>query len=126
MRAFLRSDTLIEDRIAFDKQVLRDFYLSRGYVDFRVNSANVEFTREHDAFYLVVNVTEGQQYKFGKITTVSEMPGVDAAAYQKIIKVKSGKVYSPSLVEKYNHPHGEPRGQAGGGFSAGRAADQAQ
>ncbi|MFC6687462.1 outer membrane protein assembly factor BamA [Jhaorihella thermophila] len=99
LRAFLRSDTLIEDRIAFDKQVLRDFYLSRGYVDFRVNSANVEFTREHDAFYLVVNVTEGQQYKFGKITTVSEMPGVDAAAYQKIIKVKSGKVYSPSLVE---------------------------
>ncbi len=99
LRAFLRSDTLIEDRIAFDKQVLRDFYLSRGYVDFRVNSANVEFTREHDAFYLVVNVTEGQQYKFGKITTVSEMPGVDAAAYQKVIQAKPGKVYSPSIVE---------------------------
>lgn len=100
LRAFLRSDTLIEDRIAFDKQVLRDFYLSRGYVDFRVNSANVELTRERDAFYLVFNVTEGQQYRFGKITAVSEMPNVDAEPYRESIRVKPGTVYSPSLVEE--------------------------
>lgn len=99
LRAFIRADTLIEDRIQFDKQVLRDFYLSRGYVDFRVNSANVEFTRERDAFYLVVNVTEGQQFKFGQISTVSEMPGVEAAAYQKALNVRTGVVYSPLIVE---------------------------
>jgi len=99
LRAFFRSDTLIEDRIEFDKRVLRDFYLSRGYVDFRVNSANVEFTRERDAFYLVMDVTEGQQFKFGKITTVSEYPGIDAAAYQDVLKIKPGVVYSPTLVE---------------------------
>ncbi|TMV08759.1 outer membrane protein assembly factor BamA [Ruegeria sediminis] len=99
LRTFLRSDTFIADRIEFDKQVLRDFYLSRGYVDFRVNSANVEFTRERDAFFLVMDVTEGQQFKFGRITTVSEIPGVDAAIYQNALKVKPGVVYSPSLVE---------------------------
>ena len=37
-------DTFIEDGIEFDKQVLSDFYKSRGYVDFRVNSVNAEFT----------------------------------------------------------------------------------
>jgi len=99
LRAFLRSDTFIEDRIEFDKRVLRDFYLSRGYVDFRVNSANTEFTRERDGFYLVVDVQEGQQFRLGKITTVSEYPGVDAAAYQGALKLRSGVVYSPSLVE---------------------------
>lgn len=99
LRAFVRSDTMIQDRIEFDKQVLRDFYLSRGYVDFRVNSANVEFTRERDAFYLVVDVHEGQQFKFGKITTASEYPGVDAAAYQDVLKIKPGVIYSPTLVE---------------------------
>lgn len=99
LRTFIRSDTFIADRIEFDKQVLRDFYLSRGYVDFRVNSANVEFTRERDAFYLVMDVTEGQQFSFGNITTVSEIPGVDAAEFQAALKVKPGVVYSPSLVE---------------------------
>ncbi|MCE8554997.1 outer membrane protein assembly factor BamA [Ruegeria pomeroyi] len=99
LRTFIRSDTFIADRIEFDKQVLRDFYLSRGYVDFRVNSANVEFTRERDAFFLIMDVTEGQQFSFGKITTVSEIPGVEAPAYQDVLKIKPGVIYSPSLVE---------------------------
>jgi outer membrane protein insertion porin family len=99
LRAFLRADTLIEDRVAFDKQVLNDFYLSRGYVDFRVLSSNVEFTREKDAFFLVLNVQEGQQFRFGNITTVSEMPNALAADFQAALKVKPGVVYSPSLME---------------------------
>ncbi len=99
LRTFLRGDTFIADRIEFDKQVLRDFYLSRGYVDFRVNSANVEFTRERDAFYLVMNITEGQKFSFGKVSTVSEIPGVDAAAYQAALKIKPGVTYSPTLIE---------------------------
>ncbi len=99
LRTFLRDDTFIADRIEFDKQVLRDFYLSRGYVDFRINSANVEFTRERDAFFIVMNVTEGQRFSFGKITTASEIPGVDPAEYQKALKIKPGVTYSPTLIE---------------------------
>lgn len=99
LRTFIRTDTLVEDRIEFDKQVLRDFYLSRGYVDFRILGTNVELTKERDGFYLVMNVQEGQQFKFGQISTVSEMTGVDAAEYQDVLKVRPGVVYSPSLIE---------------------------
>ncbi len=99
LRAFIRSDTLIEDRVEFDKQVLTDFYRSRGYVDFRVNSTNAELTEERDAFFLVVNVQEGQQFKFGQITTISEYDGVDAGIYQDSLRVRPGVVYSPSLIE---------------------------
>lgn len=99
LRAFIRSDTLIEDRIAFDEQVLTDFYRSRGYVDFRVNSSNVELTEERDAFFLVVNVTEGQQFEFGEISTTSEYSGVDATPYQESLRIRPGVVYSPELIE---------------------------
>ncbi|WP_170570178.1 outer membrane protein assembly factor BamA [Ruegeria atlantica] len=99
LRTFISSDTFIADRIEFDKQVIRDFYLSRGYVDFRVNSANVEFTRERDAFFVVMNITEGQKFSFGQISTVSEIPGVDPAPYQDALKIKPGVTYTPSLVE---------------------------
>ncbi|WP_247748209.1 outer membrane protein assembly factor BamA [Ruegeria sp. R13_0] len=99
LRTFFRNDTFIGDRIEFDKQVIRDFYLSRGFADFRVNSANVEFTRERDAFFLVMNITEGQKFSFGKITTVSEIPGVDASIYQDALKIKPGVTYSPTLIE---------------------------
>lgn len=99
LRTFIRADTLIEDRIEFDKQVLRDFYLSRGYVDFRTLSANVELTRERDAFFLVVNVEEGQQFRFGEISTTSEIASVDAQDFQDALKLKPGVVYTPALVE---------------------------
>ncbi|KIC27277.1 outer membrane protein assembly factor BamA [Leisingera sp. ANG-M6] len=99
LRGFIRSDTLIEDRLEFDKQVLRDFYLSRGYVDFRVNSANAEVTEERDAVFLVVDVTEGQQFKFGNITVTSEMPEADADEFASTLKIKPGVTYTPSLVE---------------------------
>jgi outer membrane protein insertion porin family len=99
LRSFIRADTLVEDRIEFDKQVLTDFYFSRGYIDFRVNSANAELTEERDAFFLVVNVQEGQQFSFGEITTVSEYNGVDAEEYQNALRIRPGVVYSPLLVE---------------------------
>ncbi|MEX0339711.1 MAG: outer membrane protein assembly factor BamA, partial [Arenibacterium sp.] len=99
LRSIIRSDTLVEARIQFDRQVLREFYLSRGYVDFRVLGTNVELTEERDAFFLVVNVQEGQQYRFGKITTTSEIAGANAADFQAALRVKPGTVYNPLLVE---------------------------
>ena len=98
-RTLIKSDTLIEDRIEFDKQVLRDFYLSRGYVDFRVNSANAEVTSERDAFFLVVDVTEGQQFKFGQISVSSEVSEADSDTFFDALRVKPGVTYSPLLVE---------------------------
>lgn len=98
-RRLVRRDTYVEDRIEFDKQVLRDFYFSRGYVDMRVNSVNAQLTQERDGYFLGFNIQEGQQFQFGQITVTSEMPNVDSDVYTKFVKVKPGVVYSPTLVE---------------------------
>lgn len=98
-RAFVRADLLVADRIEFDKQLLRDFYLSRGYVDFRTNSVNAELTEERDAYFLVFDVQEGQQFRFGEVTVSSTLAGADSDVYRDIAKIKPGVVYSPSLLE---------------------------
>lgn len=99
LRQFFRSDTLVEDRIEFDKQVLRDFYQSRGYVDFRVTGVNAELASERDGYFVTFNVEEGQQFTFGEITTVSEIADADAEEFQNALKIRTGVTYSPSLVE---------------------------
>lgn len=99
LRAFVKKDTFAEDRVEFDKQVLRDFYLSRGYVDFRTTGVNAELARERDGYFVTFNVEEGQQFKFGAITTVSEIADADEAEFQAALKIKPGVVYSPTLVE---------------------------
>ena len=99
LRAFVKRDTFAEDRIEFDKQILSDFYASRGYVDFRTTSVNAELARERDGYFVTFNVQEGQQFKFGAITTTSEIADADEAEFQAALKIRSGIVYSPSLVE---------------------------
>ena len=98
-RRLVQRDTFVADRIEFDKQLLRDFYLSRGYVDFEVLSVTSEITRRRDAFFITFNVREGQQFRFGEITTVSEIPEADSEVYGREIRIRSGGIYSPTLVD---------------------------
>lgn len=99
LRALIARDTFVEDRLAFDRQVLTDFYQSRGYVDFRITGTNAELTRERDAYFVTFNLQEGQQFRFGAITVISEIPTVNADVYRSVLRVSPGTVYSPSLVE---------------------------
>jgi outer membrane protein insertion porin family len=99
LRAFISSDTFVEDRLAFDRQVLTDFYQSRGYVDIRITGTNAELTRERDAYFVTFNIQEGQQFRFGEITATSEISEANADDYLDILKIKPGVVYSPTKVE---------------------------
>lgn len=98
-RTFIQSDTFIADRVEFDKQLLKDFYLARGYVDFQVLDAVGEVTRERDGFFVTFTVREGQKFKIGNVTTVSEIEGVDADEFDNALKLRSGVTYSPTIIE---------------------------
>ncbi|NSX55377.1 outer membrane protein assembly factor BamA [Parasulfitobacter algicola] len=98
-RQLIGRDTFVEDRIEFDKQVLRDFYLSRGYVDFQTLNVSSELTRERDAFLITFNVREGQQFKFGQVRAVSLIDNVDEEDFQDVINIRPGVTYSPTAIE---------------------------
>ena len=98
-RRLVARDSYIEDRIAYDRQVLTDFYRSRGFIDFQVQSVSTEFSRERNGFFINFNLSEGQQFRFGEVKVVSEVPEVDAALYQDIIRTRTGQLYSPVRIE---------------------------
>ena len=100
LRAVIGRDTYIADRVAFDRQVLTDFYQSRGYVDFQVQNVDVSLTRERDAYLITFNVQEGQQFEFGNITLTSELAGADPALYETALRLRTGVTYSPELIER--------------------------
>lgn len=99
LRAIIGRDTFVEDRIAFDRRALTDFYQSRGYVDFEVQNVDVALTRERDAYLVTFNVQEGQQFKFGNISVTSDIPEADVAVFRDALTLKSGAVYSPAVLE---------------------------
>ncbi|KPQ04371.1 MAG: beta barrel protein insertion system outer membrane component BamA [Rhodobacteraceae bacterium HLUCCA09] len=100
LRAFIRADTLIEDRIDFDRQLLTDFYQSRGYVDFQVLSATPQVDRERDFFAITFTVREGQQFSVGDVGVSSEIAAIDPDAYANAIRLRDGVIYNPALIER--------------------------
>lgn len=102
-RALIRADTFVPDRIEADKQLLLDFYHSRGYIDAQVRGVSSEFSRERDGFFLTFNIQEGQRYSFNQVSTVSEYDGVDAADFAKVVKIRTGAAYSPVAIDTTIH-----------------------
>jgi outer membrane protein insertion porin family len=98
-RRLVQSDTFIADRVEFDKQLLRDFYLARGYVDFQVLDAVGEVTRERDGFFVTFTLREGRSFRLGNVTTTSDIPEADAAEFQDVLKLRPGVTYSPTVIE---------------------------
>ena len=99
LRALITRDTFVEDRIAFDRRALTDFYQSRGFVDFEVQNVDVALTRERDAYLITFNVQEGQKFTFGDVRVSSELAEADAALFQNELRLKRGVVYSPSVID---------------------------
>lgn len=99
LRTFIQADTLVVERLELDKQLLRDFYLSRGYIDFEVVDASAQVSAERDATFVTFTVREGRPFRIGNVTTVSEVEGVDAAPFEAEVRLRSGVTYSPAIVE---------------------------
>ncbi|MFN3578719.1 MAG: POTRA domain-containing protein, partial [Tabrizicola sp.] len=90
LRNLIQRDTFVAERLDLDRKLLTDFYQSRGYIDFQVVDASAELSRERDATFVTFTVREGLSYKIGKISTVSEVEGLDAAEFEAVQKIRTG------------------------------------
>ncbi|MDX2113293.1 MAG: outer membrane protein assembly factor BamA [Alphaproteobacteria bacterium] len=96
---FTDSDKYDADRLQFDQEMLRRFYISEGYADFQVKSAHAELSPSKDAFFVTFVIDEGDRYDFGAIEVVSELKDKEKPDFSDIIQTHSGKTYDASKVE---------------------------
>ena len=88
-----------QDRLAYDQQKLRQFYLTEGYADFRVTSAVAELTPDKRDFIITYVVEEGPRYKFGDVTVDSEIRDFDNKKLAASLPMKKGEWYNAKMVE---------------------------
>ena len=97
---FLSSDdTYDPDRLTFDRELLRIFYLSEGYADFRVLSAVAELTRDRTGFFITFTVEEGERYRFGKVDIESTLRDLSADQLFERVRTFPGEWYDADLIE---------------------------
>jgi len=98
---FLSSDDRFDpDRLNLDRELLRKFYLSEGYADFRVVSAVAELAPNREGFFLTFTISEGDRYKFGKIEVTSRFQGLDVDTLKGYLTMSEGDWYDADEVEK--------------------------
>ncbi len=97
---FFSSNTSYDpDRLAFDQQKLRQFYLTEGYADFRVVSAVAELTPDKRDFIITYVVEEGERYKFGEVTVDSQLRDFDSDSLTRNLSIQGGDWYNAKTVE---------------------------
>jgi outer membrane protein insertion porin family len=94
------SDIYDPDRLEFDRELLRRFYLSRGYADFSVQSAVAELSPDREGFFITFSVSEGQQYQLGEQSVSTSAPGLEPAEFENVIEGEPGDTYDADVVEK--------------------------
>ena len=99
-RIFSSSENYDADRVNYDKELLRRFYLKNGYADFRVVSAIAELSPDKKSFVLTYVVDEGPRYEIGDIAVVSELRDVDGSYLQDEVLIEQGDWYNADKVEK--------------------------
>ncbi|KQX19975.1 MULTISPECIES: outer membrane protein assembly factor BamA [unclassified Sphingomonas] len=87
------------DRMSYDQQKLRQYYLTQGYADFRVVSAVAELTPDKKDFIITYVVEEGQRYKFGDVDLESDIRDIKASTFKYLLPMHKGDWYNAKLVE---------------------------
>ena len=102
-RRFINSDTYAEDKLNYDTELLQNFYINKGYIDFELDSS-VGLTRKKDAFLINHSIKEGQQYKYSEINFDISDVNIDKKSLIKLNRIKSGSIFDrrriPKLVEE--------------------------
>lgn len=99
-RFFSSDDTYDPDRVNYDRELLRRYYLRHGYADFRVVSSVAELTPDRENFFLTFTIEEGERYRVGEVTIASTLKGLEAEDLEDLLLMKQGGWYNADQVEK--------------------------
>jgi outer membrane protein insertion porin family len=98
-RFFSSDDNYDPDRVTYDRELLRRFYMKRGYADFRVASAQAELSPSQDEFFITFTLDEGDRYKIGKVDVDISLPQLKKEDVLGVILFSKGDWYNANKVE---------------------------
>src|SRR5262249_3838378 len=98
---FLKGTNIYDpDRLALDRELLRQYYLKNGYADARIVSAGAELDRDGSGFDITFVIDEGEIFNFGAIDIESQLASVDPQALRGELLTTSGSTFDQSQMDK--------------------------
>ena len=98
-RFLSNNDRYDPDRLNYDRELMRDYYLEQGYADFQILSAVAELSNDKDSFFVTFGIEEGERYKIGKTTIQSALRNFDASVLNENIQLEESDWYNAEKVK---------------------------
>jgi outer membrane protein insertion porin family len=99
-RILSTADQYDPERLGFDRELLRRFYLKNGYVDVEITGAVAELSPDRTSFFLTFTINEGERYRIGKVEIDSRLRNLDPDSLRGAITFKSGDWYGADAIEE--------------------------
>lgn len=94
---YTKSDRYSRPKLAADLETLKSFYLTRGYLEFNIDSTQVALSPNKDEVTLAINITEGNPYVVSSVKLVGDFLGKEAD-FKSLISVQAGEPYNADKV----------------------------
>jgi len=88
------------DRLALDRELLRQYYMKNGYADARIVSAGAELARDGSGFNITYVVDEGELFTFGKVDIESSLANVDPKSLYGELLTTPGATFDQSAMDR--------------------------
>ena len=98
-RFMTQFDVYDEDRIQYDQQLLHQFYMRNGFLDFRITNIKGEFTENREYYSVKYTVDEGEQYKIGNITIDNPFSDVPDKELYRALTISKKDVYNIDEID---------------------------
>ncbi|OYT91467.1 MAG: outer membrane protein assembly factor BamA [Burkholderiales bacterium PBB3] len=94
---YTKSDRYSRANLNADIESLRSYYLSRGYLEFRVDSTQVAISPDKQGISITINITEGEQFVVSKVKLAGNFLGKEEE-FKSLIAVRVGEPYNADRV----------------------------
>src|SRR6185503_5617319 len=79
------ADRYDPDRLNYDKELLRRYYLKNGFADVKIISADAELAPDGENFFITITIEEGPLYQLGTVTVNQGETNLDVDKLQRAV-----------------------------------------
>ena len=99
MSWYTKSDRYSKVKLNGDLEALRAFYVSNGFLNFKIESTQVAISPDKSSVSVVVNIQEGQRFVVSGVRLEGNYLGKEADFLSKVV-VTAGKPYNENTVSE--------------------------
>ena len=97
MTWYTKSDRYSRTKLNADLEALKSFYLSRGFLEFRVDSTQVAMSPDKQDMSITINLTEGERFVVSGVQLEGNYLGKDDE-FKALVTIGVGKPYNAETV----------------------------